>query len=191
MCRSDGKPLPGFNQALASYQARKKSGNVAIASLGKSSSSSSRSGGLLAAFFGGGGGADDEEDSSGVNVASGGDDDAAASAPQPKATVKATAKAETKIDNKIRILPPELANPVDLPPAAQQETIVAALPARDVPLPLAAPRPQVDVGAVDQSSGGLYATADQPLPADPAGRTGGGAQRAAADAASPRQRAAA
>ena len=35
---SDGKPLPGFNQALASYQARKKSGNVAIASLGKSTS---------------------------------------------------------------------------------------------------------------------------------------------------------
>ena len=58
---SDGKPLPGFEQALASYQARKKSGNVAIASLGKStsSSSSSRSGGFLAAFFGGGG-ADDE-----------------------------------------------------------------------------------------------------------------------------------
>ena len=85
---SDGKPLPGFNQALASYQARKKSGNVAIASLGKStsSSSSSRSGGLLAAFFGGGGGADDEEDSSTVNVASGGDDEgAAAPAAQPKA----------------------------------------------------------------------------------------------------------
>ena len=32
---SDGKPLPGFDQALASYQARKKSGNVAIASLGQ------------------------------------------------------------------------------------------------------------------------------------------------------------
>jgi hypothetical protein len=61
-------------------------------------------------------------------------------------------------------VPPELANPVDLP--QQQETIVAALPDRDVPLPLAAPRPQVDVGAVDQSSGGLYATADQPAPDD-------------------------
>ena len=68
---SDGKPLPGYEQALASYQARKKSGNVAIASLGKSSTSSSkRSGGLLAAFFGGGGGADEEEDSAGVTVAS-------------------------------------------------------------------------------------------------------------------------
>ena len=165
---SDGKPLPGFNQALASYQARKKSGNVAIASLSKSNSGSSRSGSLLAAFFGGGGGADDEEDSSGVNVASAGDDDAAApaQAPQPKATIASTkATATAKADNKIRILPPELANPVDLPAAAQQEAIVAALPARDVPLPLAAPRPQVDVGAVDQSSPGLYAAGDQP-PAD-------------------------
>ena len=163
---SDGKPLPGFNQALASYQARKKSGNVAIASLGKSSSSSSRSGSLLAAFFGGGGGADDEEDSSSVSVASGGGEDAAAApVAEPKANTKATARAD-KADNKIRILPPELANPVDLPPAAQQETIVAALPARDVPLPLAAPRPQVDVGAVAQSSGGLYAPADQPVPGD-------------------------
>jgi hypothetical protein len=78
--------------------------------------------------------------------------------------MKATAKADNKPDNKIRIIPPELANPVDLPP--QQETIVAALPDRDVPLPLAAPRPQVDVGAVDQSSAGLYSTADQPPPAD-------------------------
>ena len=39
---SDGKPLPGFDQALASYQARKKSGNVAIASLGKSTSRAPR-----------------------------------------------------------------------------------------------------------------------------------------------------
>jgi hypothetical protein len=162
---SDGKPLPGFEQALASYQARKKSGNVAIASLGKSTSSS-RSGGLLAAFFGGGG-ADDEEDSSTVDVASGGDDEgAAAPAAQPKA-VKADAKAMAKAaDNKIRIIPPELANPVEIP-AVQQETIVAALPARDVPLPLAAPRPQVDVGAVDQTSMGLYST-EQPAAEPPA-----------------------
>ena len=156
---SDGKPLPGFNQALASYQARKKSGNVAIASLGSSSSSSKRSGSLFAAFFGGGG-ADDEEDSSTVNVASSGDEGAAAPAVQPKA-VKATQPKAESADNKIRILPPELANPVELPASAQQETIVASLPARDVPLPLAAPRPQVDVGAVDQSSMGLYST-DQP-----------------------------
>ena len=167
---SDGKPLPGFEQALASYQARKKSGNVAIASLGKStsSSSSSRSGGFLAAFFGGGG-ADDEEDSSTVDVASGGDDEgAAAPAAQPKA-VKVDAKATAKAaDNKIRIIPPELANPVDIPAAQQQETIVAALPARDVPLPLAAPRPQVDVGAVDQTSMGLYSTEQTATATEPA-----------------------
>ena len=162
---SDGKPLPGFDQALASYQARKKSGNVAIASLGSSSSSSKRSGSLFAAFFGGGG-ADDEEDSSTVNVASSDDEGAAAPAVQPKA-VKATQPRVESADNKIRILPPELANPVELPASAQQETIVASLPARDVPLPLAAPRPQVDIGAVDQSSMGLYST-DQPATEPPA-----------------------
>ena len=160
---SDGKPLPGFDQALAAYQARKKSGDVAIASIG-SSKSSSRSGGLLAAFFGGGGGADDEEDSASAEVASA-DDEGAAPAPQPKAAVKAA-------DGKIRIVSPDQADRVDLPgvTAAQAEpeapeTIVAALPPKDVPLPDFAPRPQVDVGPADVASAetgaGLYATGPQ------------------------------
>ena len=149
------------------------------ASARAAASSSRRSGGLLAAFFGGGGGADDEEDSSGVTVASGGDDEAAAPQPAKPARVakarltkptpaprRQRRRRHSQVDNKIRILPPELANPVDLPPVAQQETIVAALPARDVPLPLAAPRPQVDVGAVDSDLDGLYASADQPAPGD-------------------------
>ena len=159
---SDGKPLPGFEQALAAYQARKKSGDVAIASAGSSSSSSSsRSGGLFAAFFGGGG-ADDEEDSASVSVASADDEGAA---PQPKAAVKAAApaatktetKTETKVDNKIRIIPPELANPVEIPAEPAKETIVAALPDNDAPLPDFAPRPKVDVGAPAMTStAGLY-----------------------------------
>ena len=161
---SDGKPLPGFDQALASYKARKKSGNVAIASLEQEQQ-------RLVAFGRPAcrvlrrrrwrrrrGRQQRRERRLGRRRRRG------CAAPQPKATAKATAKATTKIDNKIRIMPPELANPVDLPPP-RQETIVAALPDRDVPLPLAAPRPQVDVGAVEQSSGGLYAAADQP-PAD-------------------------
>src|SRR5690606_11049560 len=57
---SDGKPLPGFEAALASYESRKKNGTTALA-LASSSSKSSRSGGLLSALFGGG--ADEEEDS--------------------------------------------------------------------------------------------------------------------------------
>jgi uncharacterized protein YcbK (DUF882 family) len=154
---SDGKPLPGFDQALAAYQARKKSGEVAVASIGSSSSSSHSSGGFLAAFFGGG--ADEDEDD--ATVASADDDDSAvqpkAAAAQPVAT-KAVAAAAS---NKIRILSPDQADRVELPgvdkPAKQ--TIVAALPADDVPLPDSAPRPLVDVGAT--ASAGLYGSSDQ------------------------------
>ncbi|MDN2565026.1 DUF882 domain-containing protein, partial [Aquibium sp. A9E412] len=74
---SDGKPLPGYQQALASYERRKARGTVVIAD-----DSGRRSGGggnLLAALFGGG--ADDEEDS------------AEAAAPAPRATARAAAPA--------------------------------------------------------------------------------------------------
>ncbi len=130
---SDGKPLPGYEQAVASYESRKKNGTTALA-LASAPAKSSRSGGLLSALFGGG--ADEEEDNGeGVAVA------AAPAAPAPSAD--------------IRVVPPELANPASVPfQTADEEidetpqTIIAALPARDVPLPLFAPRPQVDVGAV-------------------------------------------
>src|SRR5690606_32819439 len=45
---SDGKPLPGYEQALASYKARKSSGNTAIALASVGGSSGKKSGGLLA-----------------------------------------------------------------------------------------------------------------------------------------------
>lgn len=142
---SDGKPLPGFEQAVAAYEARRKSGGTAVALA--SSGSSSRGGGLLAALFGR---SADEEEESGGAVASAARDEAPARKPAPPQRVVAEAKPEqpAKGDGKIRILPPELARPVDIPAAAepQQETIVAALPSRDAPLPIAAPRPQVDVG---------------------------------------------
>ncbi|WP_157188330.1 DUF882 domain-containing protein, partial [Nitratireductor pacificus] len=55
---TDGKPLPGYKQALASYESRKRSGGtVQIAS---DSGNRRSGGGLLAALFGGG--ADEEED---------------------------------------------------------------------------------------------------------------------------------
>jgi uncharacterized protein YcbK (DUF882 family) len=172
---SDGRPLPGFDQALAAYEARKKSGDVAIASLGSGSSGSSRKGGLLAAFFGGGG-ADDEEDSSDTTVASaGGDDEGGDAAPAPKVKVakaEAPAKADAtaKADNKIRILSPDQADRADVPgipgvtdqPA--QDTIVAALPDREVPLPESAPRPKVDVGMTGPA--GLYGSPDQAAPVE-------------------------
>ena len=132
---SDGKPLPGYEQALASYQQRKKSGTTAIALA--STKSPSRSGNLLSALFGGG--ADDEEDSAEV------------AAPAKKAVASKAAEGKSGI----KIVSPDDANRVDLPmqeiadePAAETpESIIAALPARDIPLPGFAPRPQADVGA--------------------------------------------
>lgn len=117
---ADGKPLPGYNQALAAYQSRKKSGgavHIASAPAASESRSGARGGGLLAALFGGG--ADEEEDNSEVGSAS--------------APVVAAAPA-----------------PVQPAPAARSrdaETIVAALPERNAPLPGVAPRPLIDVGA--------------------------------------------
>ena len=163
---SDGKPLPGFNQALASYQSRKKSGNVAIASLGTSSSAAPRVRAACWPRSSAAAGADDEEDSSTVNVAVG----RAAMRLQPASASRSRrprrstrprptqGQAETRPRPTTRSASCRLNSPIrsTCRPSAQQETIVAALPARDVPLPLAAPRPQVDVGAVDQSSAGLY-----------------------------------
>ena len=125
---SDGKPLPGFETALASYESRKKSGTTALA-LAASPAKSGRSGGLLSALFGGG--ADEEED---------GAETVAAAPAKPSA-------------GDIRIVPPELANPASAVVAEEEpdetpETIIAALPVRDIPLPVFAPRPQADVGPV-------------------------------------------
>lgn len=142
---SDGKPLPGFEQAVAAYESRKKSGGTAVALA--SSSSGSRGGGLLAALFGRS--ADEEEESGGTVVASAADDEAPAQRPArpQKAVAEARPEQPAKGDGKIRVLPPELARPAEIPAAQpQQETIVAALPNRDAPLPIAAPRPQLDVG---------------------------------------------
>ncbi len=136
---SDGKPLPGFEQALASYQSRKKSGDLVLAS-----APAKRSGGLFAALFGGGG-ADEEEDTGEIAVA--------AVAPK-RAPAKAIAEAPAaKSLPGIQIVAPENAQRAELPQVADEapdqqapETIIAALPARSVPLPGMAPRPQAEVG---------------------------------------------
>lgn len=136
---SDGKPLPGYEQAVAAYKARKSAGTPAIALASASGSISGKSGGLLAAFFGGG--ADEEEDNN----------DVVASAPAPKKPVVTAAVA--KKPPGIAIVAPENAKRAELPQIAEEEaaptpeTIIAALPARSVPLPGFAPRPKADVGA--------------------------------------------
>jgi len=135
---SDGKPLPGYDQAVASYESRKKSGGLAIASAraysdDEGSGGSGRNGkGFLAAFFGGG--ADEEEDNNDATAVA-----AAAPEPAPKSN-----------DSKIRVVAPQDAQRVEIasaPAEEEPEAIIAALPARNIPVPGAAPRPLVDVGA--------------------------------------------
>lgn len=116
---TDGKPLPGYKQALASYNKRKKSGSsivVASAEPAKPERTERNSNGFLAAFFSGG--QDDEEDRV-----------QAVTAPKPVKTIPAPAALDEQ--------------------PKTPEMIIAALPARDVPLPLFAPRPKADVGEVE------------------------------------------
>ncbi len=150
---SDGRPLPGFEQAVASYKARRGNGNLAIASAGGASGTKSR--GFLAALFGGG--ADEEEDTASSTVV--------AAVPARKAAPETTAQKPVKVAEQkprqperpakpgILIVPPEMARPAEIRPAEAveepavqaPETIVAALPKRDVPVPGQAPRPQAVV----------------------------------------------
>lgn len=121
---SDGKPLPGYQQAMAAYQARQRSGaTIQIASASSDSGSergSSGGGGLLATLFGG----NNRAAASSSNAAS-----APAAAPAPAAAAASRPAAQPA------------------PARATPETIIAALPTRSVPLPGAAPRPMVDIGA--------------------------------------------
>lgn len=145
---SDGKPLPGYAQALASYKARKGAGAPAI-ELASAGGSTKKSGGFLSAFFGGG---DDEADDSA-------DVETASAAPAPKLkSVKPTATAKNSNLPGITIVAPQDAQRAEIPQVAddaadsepQQDTpatIIAALPAKEIPLPDFAPRPKADVGA--------------------------------------------
>lgn len=154
---SDGKPLPGFEQALASYQSRKASGNLVLAS----AAPAKRSGGLFAALFGGG--ADEEEDTGEIAVA--------AAAPPKKAPTKAIAEEAPAAKSLpgIQIVAPENAQRAELPQVADEasdqqapETIIAALPARSVPLPGVAPRPQAEIGMATAENV-PFGTASAPL----------------------------
>ncbi len=141
---SDGRPLPGYQQALASYKARKGSGAPAI-EMAIAGGGSKKSSGLLAAFLGGGG---DEADDS---------DNVATAAPRPRAAKPVLPTAKTSNLPGIAIVAPENAQRADIPQVAKEqapepekdtpETIVAALPSRSIPLPDFAPRPKADVGA--------------------------------------------
>lgn len=190
---SDGKPLPGYDQAMAAYQARKKGGgsSVQIASTGGGSSASSgnrRSGGLLATLFGGG--ADEEEDGNA----------AVAFAREPEPTQRGGNRPQRnqpaqQRDNRGEPLPGVQAAPVVAAPAAPPapvaapapaepeiqtpEQIIAALSPRAVPLPEFAPRPKADVAPV------AVAAAPAPAPAPAANTLDAQAQAIVAALASP------
>ncbi|SFO13533.1 Uncharacterized conserved protein YcbK, DUF882 family [Mesorhizobium sp. NFR06] len=143
---SDGRPLPGYEQALAAYKARAGSGTPNI-ELASAAGSTKRSGGLLAAWFGGG--ADEADDAA----------DEGAPAPQPKA-VKQVQVASARSNNQpgIAIVAPQDAKRANIPQIGDDsaddsqpqqdtpETIIAALPPKEIPLPDFAPRPKADVG---------------------------------------------
>lgn len=124
---SDGKPLPGYQQALAAYEARKAKGGAIMMASAKPKSKS-----LFGMLFGGG--ADEEEDiseSSGRAVASAARP--ARNTPAPAAAVPARQAPVPAEPN--RVIQPE--------PGTQ--TLIAALPARDAPVPVNAPRPSAAV----------------------------------------------
>ncbi len=106
---ADGKPLPGYEQAVADYKRRVSSTEVQMASSGAytgSSSSSQQSGKpktLFAALFGGG--ADEEEDSSEDST--------------PVAVAKASPPAASM---------PNAANPAEQAPAQQTEVAAVSAP---------------------------------------------------------------
>jgi len=125
---SDGKPLPGYDQAVASYQKRKGAG-IAIAS---AETTKRTGGGFLSALFGGG--ADEEEETGG----SFGD-----STPTPKAKPPVAVASAPVPEEPIETAPAAVPAPE---PKESAETIIAALPLRDIPTPMFAPRPSADIG---------------------------------------------
>ncbi len=153
---SDGKPLPGYEQALAAYKSRVGSGAPAI-EMASAGGGAKKSRGLLASLFGGG---SDEADDS-ADVAS---DEPA---PAPRA-VKSAPAAKNALPG-IAIVAPQDAKRAEIPRIADAsadepdqdtpETIIAALPAREVPVPDFAPRPKADVGA-QQPQNVPFAVAD-------------------------------
>ncbi len=144
---SDGKPMPGYKQALAAYESRKRNGgSIQIAN------DSGRGRGLLAALFGGG--ADEAEDNAEIEVAA---------APAPARAARRQAPAAQQQPQPQQVLQPQ--------PAEQQRqpespgTLIAALPAREIPVPRAAPRPSADVGATTAVAAAAQVSG-APLPFD-------------------------
>ena len=156
---SDGRPLPGYEQAVAAYESRRRSGgSIQIAS---SSSSSRRGKTLFGILFGGG--ADEEEDTSESTVA------VASSAKPARGVAAKPAPAAGEADEGGAPAPTAAQPQPATPPAAataartQPGQIAPDLPARDVPQPLTAPRPDTPVELTAEDNRALAFAIPVPL----------------------------
>ncbi|WP_354670539.1 DUF882 domain-containing protein [Aquibium sp. ELW1220] len=183
---SDGKPLPNYEQALAAYKSKGRTGpTINVASSGGAGESRGAGRGLLATLFGGGADEEEESGSEFQRVASVSPRDAGAaqnvrrgepetasrrsepSAPQPAAPLPGVAAAASQVEipqtAPIAVAEPEPAS--DDSPAS----IIASLSARSVPVPAFAPRavPAVAVAAVEavaEPAEGVAVAALVPVP---------------------------
>jgi len=131
---ADGKPLPGYEEALADYKARGgQAPDIQVAS------ASTKHKGFFAMLFGGG--ADQEEDEQDIKVAS-------TKVAQVRAAVRKPASSGALPGVELASLQEGGASE---PKPEKPMAIIAELPPQDVPLPLKAPRPEVDVGSSNAS----------------------------------------
>ena len=137
----DGKPLPGYQQALASYQARKKKGQATAIVSGGGGDDRKRSGGLLAGLFGG---ADEEEDNIEAAAPVARKTTVVRSAPEPQREVESPGTLIAALAPRKTPLPQFAPRPQGIIPLAKQpETVVAAAPAEEtVPTPADVPLPE-------------------------------------------------
>ncbi len=96
---TDGKPLPGYQQAVADYKRRVGANAIEVAGGGSSPSASKRKGGFLAALFGGGGDEDEEPDAiaSSATIADDFDERGSAGAKAVEEKKPAAGEAETEL----------------------------------------------------------------------------------------------
>lgn len=170
---TDGKPLPGYQQALAELQREKGDSSVAMASAGSSSGSSGK--GLLAMLF-----SNDEEDSREEISSAGGEDGAPVAAAPKRAPVvmpKPTPPIATPAAPAAPVLTAAFTPPAPAAPAAAPERRVTSL--ADATLPAG-----LEPAAVPQLTGADRLAMDNvPLPqAKPSEIAGDPVEVAMADA---------
>src|SRR5690606_32348337 len=95
---TDGKPLPGYQQAVADYKRRVGADAIQVAGGGSNPSASKRSKGFLASLFGGGGDEDEEPEMIASNVAIADDFDAGGGKAKAAQDTTPVAAAETETE---------------------------------------------------------------------------------------------